>query len=365
MAWIRSGQVRRVRWSTAVVACAFTVGAFAEDASTPASASTQPAAPAPAASTGTTSEGTKANADALFQLGQQLFDQYAPAEVKAEYEFPSKEQWNEFLTKLPTLLQTDSIDELAKYAPQARALLTTLRSAGVEDDLADWLEQKLDELDGAQQARALPKPTVSPSLPTPTPTPTPVPPVRPTPIPAPPKPTQPAPPAMPRVPYYELWVARVKDRPLPARAAELMPLLRSVFVAEGLPPGLAWLAEAESSLNPGARSPAGAKGLFQLMPETAQKLGLDTFLPDERTDPEKSAHAAARYLKELHGKFGEWPLALAAYNAGEGRVSRALAKRNASSYAAIADTLPAETRMYVPKVCALVATRTGTTLASR
>ena len=146
---------------------------------------------------------------------------------------------------------------------------------------------------------------------------------------------------------------------MPAGAATLMPKLRSAFAAEGIPPELAWVAEAESSLNPAARSPVGAKGLFQFMPETAKAMGLSTFLPDERTDPEKSARAAARYLRSLHQRFGNWALVLAAYNAGEGRVSRTLAKHGAKSYTAIADALPAETRMYVPKVCALIATRTG------
>lgn len=161
------------------------------------------------------------------------------------------------------------------------------------------------------------------------------------------------------LPYYDLWLARVRSRPAPANAASLMPRLRAAFVAEGAPPELAWLAEAESSMNPSARSPVGAKGLFQFMPETARGLGLSTFLPDERSDPDKSARAAARYLRGLHTKFGEWPLALAAYNAGEGRVSRLLAARRATTFAAIAGALPAETRMYVPKVCALVTVRAG------
>jgi membrane-bound lytic murein transglycosylase D len=146
---------------------------------------------------------------------------------------------------------------------------------------------------------------------------------------------------------------------MPARANALMPRLRAAFADEGVPPELAWLAEAESSLNPAARSPAGAKGLFQLMPETAHSLGLGTFLPDERTDPDRSARAAARYLRTLHGKFGSWPLALAAYNAGEGRVRRALTARGATDFNGVASSLPAETRMYVPKVCALVAIRAG------
>ena len=61
----------------------------------------------------------------------------------------------------------------------------------------------------------------------------------------------------------------------------------------------------------------------------------------------------------LHGRFGNWALVMAAYNAGEGRVGRTLAARKAKSFTAIADALPAETRMYVPKVCALIAVRAG------
>jgi membrane-bound lytic murein transglycosylase D len=156
-----------------------------------------------------------------------------------------------------------------------------------------------------------------------------------------------------------MWAGRVQDRPVPAKATELMPALRAAFAAEGVPPAIAWLAEAESSFNPNARSPAGAKGLYQLTPDTARTLGLSTFLPDDRTDPAKSARAAARYLRELHAKFDDWPLTFAAYNAGEGRVSRALAAKKAHDFAGIADSLPAETRMYVPKVCALIAKRTG------
>jgi membrane-bound lytic murein transglycosylase D len=138
-----------------------------------------------------------------------------------------------------------------------------------------------------------------------------------------------------------------------------MPRLRSAFIAEGVPPELAWLAEAESSLNPTARSPAGARGLFQFTPETAKSVGLRSFLPDERTDPEDSARAAARLLRSLYRRFGSWPLALAAYNGGAGRVNRLLASRAATSFAGVASALPAETRMYVPKVLALVALRTG------
>ena len=154
----------------------------------------------------------------------------------------------------------------------------------------------------------------------------------------------------------------MRGRPAPANAGELMPQLRTAFGAEGLPPELAWLAEVESSLDPTARSPAGAKGLFQLKAGTAHDLGLSTFLPDDRTDPAKSAQAAARLLRRLREKFGSWPLALAAYNAGEGRLSRALHGSAGQDFSGVAARLPAETRMYVPEVFALVKTRTGVAL---
>ena len=274
--------------------------------------------------------------DELYRLGKSLFDQLAPPEIKAQFEFPSKEQWDDFAVRLQRALEGGSLEELAAYETEARAALTALRVLPGYEDYADWLEQRIDEIQGAKQAAA------------PLPPPQPLPPG-----------VKPPPRPLPLLPHYELWLARVRARPVPATAAALMPRLRAAFVAEGVPPELAWLAEAESSLNPAARSPAGAKGLFQFMPDTAKAMGLGTFLPDERTDPEKSAHAAARYLKSLHGRFGDWPLAFAAYNAGEGRVARLLASHRPKTFAGIADALPAETRMYVPKVCALVAVRGG------
>jgi membrane-bound lytic murein transglycosylase D len=286
--------------------------------------------------------------DDLYRLGQQLFDQLAPPEIKAQFSFPTREQFDEFAGRFQRALQGDSLSGLADFLPEARAALAALRSIDGYADYADWLEQRIDEIEAADQvsrAAAAPAPNVPP---VPKPSPKPV-----------PKPVAPERMASARVPHYDLWLARVKNRSVPARAAALMPRLRAAFSAEGVPPELAWLAEAESSMNPDARSPVGAKGLFQLMPDTAHGLGLGTFLPDERTDPDKSARAAARYLRTLHQKFGSWPLVLAAYNAGEGRVSRTLAARKAKDFGGVADALPAETRMYVPKVLALIATRAG------
>jgi membrane-bound lytic murein transglycosylase D len=99
------------------------------------------------------------------------------------------------------------------------------------------------------------------------------------------------------------------------------------------------------------------------MPATAKELGLNIFMPDERKDPEKSAGAAAQLLIRLYKKFGDWPLAFAAYNAGAGRVQRALSQQKATTFAGIASALPAETRMYVPKVLAMLQVRTGMSLA--
>lgn len=120
------------------------------------------------------------------------------------------------------------------------------------------------------------------------------------------------------------------------------------------------MAEAESSLDPAARSPVGALGLFQLMPATARRFGLRTAIFDERKDPEKNARAAAQYLKRLYRQMGSWPLTLAAYNAGEGRVGKLIKTNKQATFDGIADDLPLETQMYVPKVMAIVSLREKT-----
>jgi membrane-bound lytic murein transglycosylase D len=151
----------------------------------------------------------------------------------------------------------------------------------------------------------------------------------------------------------------VATEPAPPAARKLLPRLKSAFAAEGVPAELVWVAEVESSFDPKARSPAGAAGLFQLMPETARGLGLSTFPIDQRYDPDHSAAGAAKLLKRLRARFRDWPLALAAYNAGEGRVGGLLARHKATRFSEIARLLPAETQMYVPKIDAVLRRREG------
>jgi membrane-bound lytic murein transglycosylase D len=154
------------------------------------------------------------------------------------------------------------------------------------------------------------------------------------------------------------WRQRVAKRDAPAAAADVLPAIKAAFAAEGLPVELVWVAEVESSMNPSARSPVGAVGLFQLMPKTAVSLGLSLRPEDERLDPRANARAAAKYLRSLHGRFDSWPLALAAYNAGQGRVS-SLCRKHGRSFDAIVEHLPLETRLYVPRVLETVRARTG------
>jgi membrane-bound lytic murein transglycosylase D len=158
------------------------------------------------------------------------------------------------------------------------------------------------------------------------------------------------------------WEKRLQLEDLPPGALTYVAQLKPIFVAEGVPPELVWLAEVESGFDTLARSPIGAAGLFQLMPETAKSLGLALLPWDQRRQPEKNGRAAAKYLKNLHDEFGDWRLTLAAYNAGEGTVSRLLAKYAAHTYDEIAVHLPAETQMYVPKVEATILRREGVVL---
>jgi membrane-bound lytic murein transglycosylase D len=161
----------------------------------------------------------------------------------------------------------------------------------------------------------------------------------------------------------KVWSDITIVEPWPAEARSRVPGLKPIFREEGVPEELVWIAEVESSFDPRARSPAGAAGLYQLMPETARAQGLSTFPFDQRYRPEKNARASARYLHALHRRFKDWPLALAAYNAGETRVANLLSRHRAKTFSGIARYLPAETQMYVPRIDALLQRREGRSLA--
>ncbi len=142
------------------------------------------------------------------------------------------------------------------------------------------------------------------------------------------------------------------------RGDRYLPMIREALLAEGLPEELAYLSLVESHFVTDARSPAGAVGMWQFIEGTARLSGLRVdWWVDERLDPELSTRAAARHLKELYGKFGNWDLALAAYNAGVGGVGRALAAGGLGCYweLAAAGGLRPETCRYVPKFWAAVA----------
>lgn len=133
------------------------------------------------------------------------------------------------------------------------------------------------------------------------------------------------------------------------------PTVAALLRAQGLPANFVGVAAVESGFDPFALSPQGARGLWQLMPATARRFGLRVEPGrDERLDPLKSTLAASRYLKALHAQFGDWPLALAAYNSGERRVERSLARLGARDFWTLsrAGALPDETRRYVPAVLA-------------
>ena len=140
-----------------------------------------------------------------------------------------------------------------------------------------------------------------------------------------------------------------------ARSGRYMPMIRKVFAEAGIPRDLAQVALIESSFIPHAHSRATAHGIWQFMPKTGRQYGLTSnAVIDERSDPEKATRAAARHLAYLHEIFKDWYLALAAYNAGEGRVLRAMEKTGLTDFWQLAATgvLKPQTQNYVPAVIA-------------
>lgn len=148
------------------------------------------------------------------------------------------------------------------------------------------------------------------------------------------------------------------------RCSALLPHATEVFKEKGLPEEIVYLAFVESGFNAKAYSRVGAAGVWQFMPYTGRKYGLkQDWWIDERRDPYKSAEAAATYLSKLYDDFGDWYLAIAAYNAGEGKIGRAMKKTGAESFFELTQKnhklsrrarLRKETKHYVPKFLAVV-----------
>jgi membrane-bound lytic murein transglycosylase D len=137
------------------------------------------------------------------------------------------------------------------------------------------------------------------------------------------------------------------------RSSSPFEIIDAVFKGYKLPVELKYLAVVESELNARAVSRVGAAGPWQLMPATARILGLKINAHhDDRKDYYKSTQAAARYLKDLHVKYGDWLLVFAAYNAGEGTVDAAIKKSGSRNFWKMNRFLPEETREYVKKFIA-------------
>src|SRR5205823_5101513 len=141
-----------------------------------------------------------------------------------------------------------------------------------------------------------------------------------------------------------------------ARSGRYRSMILRIFREEGVPQDLIYLAEAESGFEPLALSRAGARGMWQFMASRATGYGLQrSWWIDDRQDPEKATRAAARHLKDLYNEFGDWYLAMAAYNSGPGNVQQAVKRTGYADFWELyrRDVLPKETKNYVPIILAM------------
>lgn len=310
----------------------------------------------------------------LLEAGQRWWEENIDEEALPPLPELDPSQVEPLLKRLQDRLVAEDVLDLAELGRVAGALLPWLERETALQPYVPWLRARMDYFRAAGLlAREMASPPgVRPPV------------QRPSLVPRPPGPgpgTPPGPvlpPSVPRVPAQaqtastrvptaaqqrRVWSDITIVEPWPTEARRRVPQLKPIFRAEGVPEELVWIAEVESSFDPDARSPAGAAGLYQLMPGTARAQGLSTFPFDQRYRPEKNARASARHLAILHRRFKDWPLALAAYNAGETRVANLLARHRARSFEEISRHLPAETQMYVPRIDAVLQRREGRSLA--
>lgn len=277
----------------------------------------------------------------MLDTAQQWAGENLDEDALADLQIVDREKVKVFLNDFNARLQGDYVLDVARLKDASVLVLPLLDSHEETEPYAAWLRARMDYFEVASELKTN-LPPVPPSVATN------LPPVK-------------SNPTFAR--EEEIWIKKVAPRPWPKGADKIVPQLKKIFLEERVPAELVWVGEVESGFDRRAESPAGAVGMYQLMPDTAKSLGLSLWPFDQRKQTEPAARAAAKYLRYLHGKFGDWRLALAAYNCGEGNLRRLMQKHRADSFSAISPRLPAETQMYVPKIEAIIQKREGVALA--